>query len=1347
MILNIFCFDSHKIIDKKMSFHFIFKIQNQDFDPLYRSLCLLTANQSISNEQQILQEINEWKNMFSLKWYKKFIINNPVEKLCLIWKLLFNLAGDDNTNISILAFNAIGALLLSISPFDGKSLIKSFSKISGEIPASPSSSIAVISSFAFLLNLISPHLINDFCNSTLVLLHFSSDLKDYIKFLPNLVEKISGPNLDFFRAMLRTILVSFSKNPNLNFVEVVIRLLEKFPKELMDDLFEFIIANDLNKSLLAIGDKILESSLLRNYLSEKQISLIFDEAKNCLNDTTNFSALEYSVGIINVLYRNKMFSSDVEHLINNIWKKEYPGYILKVLLPLTVSFDFVIPKDDDSLRLLCAKIKSFKYFDKKYYQDIINILTQLLVKGGDVFCEIVNYLSLKLNDMISNNIFINNIVYKILKCEDVNWNQIMEIINLIDTNDQFLMNSIIPYYTELCVHQLINGAISPNDKLSEYSRAVSSRFIGENSIGIFINELFKLDFFNIDLSFNALKLLNSLCEIVDISLFKYFIPIFLEITELNDVSCLFQSELFLFLSNFSSNNDYNSSLIDVCFNLLQKYYWSFTGIYLFNIPCNTSEFKPIFTKNTSDISSGKFLQINQLLNPLNNCYKFLKTINHPKIIQISEALVQIFPLQALPVLLSNDMFEINELTISNVLSLFNQSNDLEVLKLCLDLLVKKSIQSLSLIKESITFYLKSNIIKTAPIFYSFFTALYNINDVDAVNSFISIVHSLDYKDKNNIGVMFYSNNFNIWFNDYVHSQLNFLYINDKDESKKEKALNWFKNNQFKDWPVINEEFNNLIKKNIEDNSKEINDFNTLDLDHWKFLLKNQNLFKQEQLEDNIFNSKNIMKNKYFISKPIQYSWNDKLNNNKLDPPSLTPFLSKSIYTYNSEPLLKSFFEFSNINISKESFDEINSHIHSKELRELSQKYSERIFGSNTDSILFDYNSLTNYKSKQLHDLCIKISNTKYINVSKIEDFLSHFDIENLIEKPKRLFYCLRIYSIFIQECNEIKKMLPKQIFERLDLFQNQPAYILKELKSLSFNLTFTSPKKSLKFSIINFLNDFYSIQKLTENILYFPSFSLMQFRLAIKYPNLINPFNFSKESLLSFISSPLCGMELINYLFLYPEKLNNVKDFLDIILDSSNPLFSYSISFLINLIGTLDERILDNYQSFFKSLSKYGYNIYNIIRISTTYFHTLNVFCTNEIKKNEIIINESFVVGSIFENFPSFENTMFLSHNLLSNSYFFDCIFNDLFERIKYPEIYYPSYFIIISQVYKYGNFKMKDSINDKYNNLNDYPFLSRKRSLQFLLEESNFMLGLLCSFLETNDLSIISDISNLLFY
>ena len=59
----------------------------------------------------------------------------------------------------------------------------------------------------------------------------------------------------------------------------------------------------------------------------------------------------------------------------------------------------------------------------------------------------------------------------------------------------------------------------------------------------------------------------------------------------------------------------------------------------------------------------------------------------------------------------------------------------------------------------------------------------------------------------------------------------------------------------------------------------------------------------------------------------------------------------------------------------------------------------------------------------------------------------------------------------------------------------------------------------------------------------------------------------------------------------------------------------------------------------------------------------------------------------------------------------------------------------------------MKDSINDKYNNLNDYPFLSRKRSLQFLLEESNFMLGLLCSFLETNDLSIISDISNLLFY
>lgn len=252
-----------------------------------------------------------------------------------------------------------------------------------------------------------------------------------------------------------------------------------------------------------------------------------------------------------------------------------------------------------------------------------------------------------------------------------------------------------------------------------------------------------------------------------------------------------------------------------------------------------------------------------------------------------------------------------------------------------------------------------------------------------------------------------------------------------------------------------------------------------------------------------------------------------------------------------------------------------------------------------------------------------------------------------------------------------------------------------------------------------------------------PSFYMMTFKYATKYPNLIDDIDLSNPSLLTYTSSPLCGKELINLFVLYPSKLNSNTDILNIILDVSSPLFSESISFLINIFGILDKSTLERYQPFFKKVLLTGYCIENIIRMVSIYFHALYTFSTTENKRNDAFFNECYLIRRIFEKCPTFDNTIYYSLCFLTSTTFFDHVFSDFFEKLKSPSTYFPSFYIIISQIHKSGTPKMKESLYSKYTTFDSFPFLSRKKSLQLLIDDSDFSLGLLFSFLETDDLSL----------
>jgi hypothetical protein len=128
----------------------------------------------------VSQLLFEWKSSFSLRWYQQYY-EKPGASLCDVWGLLFLFVEFPDENVNIAAFNCVGALLVSLSPFCCDVLIETFRASVSQLPVLPNTSITVITTFIFLTHKIGPHRIPRFIEEVPVVHHFGTDMKQFIK--------------------------------------------------------------------------------------------------------------------------------------------------------------------------------------------------------------------------------------------------------------------------------------------------------------------------------------------------------------------------------------------------------------------------------------------------------------------------------------------------------------------------------------------------------------------------------------------------------------------------------------------------------------------------------------------------------------------------------------------------------------------------------------------------------------------------------------------------------------------------------------------------------------------------------------------------------------------------------------------------------------------------------------------------------------------------------------------------------------------------------------------------------------------------------------------------------------
>ena len=135
----------------------------------------------------LIHDLQSFRSHISLRWVDQFYDCDQENCLGYVWLVLFSLANHDEPVVRITSYNVIGALLFSLTPYSPNLMMKSFSNAVIKLKMSSKASIAIIASFLYICNNISPTDLEDFITNTPIMHHFRADTTNFIKYMPRLI--------------------------------------------------------------------------------------------------------------------------------------------------------------------------------------------------------------------------------------------------------------------------------------------------------------------------------------------------------------------------------------------------------------------------------------------------------------------------------------------------------------------------------------------------------------------------------------------------------------------------------------------------------------------------------------------------------------------------------------------------------------------------------------------------------------------------------------------------------------------------------------------------------------------------------------------------------------------------------------------------------------------------------------------------------------------------------------------------------------------------------------------------------------------------------------------------------
>ena len=437
-------------------------------------------------------------------------------------------------------------------------------------------------------------------------------------------------------------------------------------------------------------------------------------------------------------------------------------------------------------------------------EEILSICEPFIDSRDECFISVLTFLAKSMKEKC------HRLFQKLFEKDDYSWVQRIAILNLIDSMDQFKMETFISDYNQKCIDFLIKCALSLQTELSSQSRSVISRFISLNNVEMFRDSILKCDFFNLQITKNIIMLLNVIVNSISPTPLRCFIGIVLELFDFtlsdiisndSDDSAFeginiyppFVSDCFEFLSHYPGLFQYRKSIERICMCKMQEVYYSFTQEKLFfqSMLDNSSQassvnnevvsqasqmshsnrkkaqaasqmlknnVRPILSTITTDVVADASLVRYEFLKPLKNCLQYLVSFQMQSAAYRSVflKLLPIFPKEILPSSVITNCRESNRISFLSpeeiemirpkILRIFNSNRDQFVIARCCEFFYQSNI-----INQQILIQVKNIVentkIKSSSSAFEFFKLIYSVEPENAMNYLKRMLNISDNKDE------------------------------------------------------------------------------------------------------------------------------------------------------------------------------------------------------------------------------------------------------------------------------------------------------------------------------------------------------------------------------------------------------------------------------------------------------------------------------------------------------------------------------------------------------------------------------------------------------------------------
>jgi len=632
-------------------------------DSNYRNLYELKQSSS-DDIQSITYYLGNFRKSLSLSWLKRFVNHEPVASLSHVIRTMFWYCEHEYANVRVTSYGIVGALLVTLTPFDSWLMIKSYGAAITNYPISSRSSIAIINSFVFLSKYVPQVKMQDFLVYMPIIPYLESDVSDFLKYLPNSILDMGGLPFTIHERLLESIFKFCSSTPSSAFTNSIYNLMI-INESLIEKLLPYLDNPNFNISFIHLCTLLFTKNRFFEGFKDEGQEKVFQIALRYISlNPLQFVEFECACVVCSLIIRNIRHKKDISiyrQRIIEVIPEAIPSHYQRLLLLLPISYQDIMNFSEISDSLKSAKISALGNL-VLYYDDGVDVdrIAEYFLKFKDTFndlyCSLVDTLTKCISIFFSKCkcSYHIELIQHLLGKENKNWVHDMSIVGLIEKLPQDKCEHLIPNYIRSSCDTLLRLQISPTKKLSNAALQTICKITSYRFIDYILQQVIGSNWVDDNISSHRFKLLCELSRIFPRADFTDFRRIAFECICFHE-SVYTLANIYSFLKNVEIEV-VPDNVYEISISFIMSSYESYTqsrilvpdSLHIYNeLPQSYIE-----SFDTDIVSNPTFSHL-ALLNPVFECFEFIYRIptnsirDFQTILWMSISLIPIFGKKAI----------------------------------------------------------------------------------------------------------------------------------------------------------------------------------------------------------------------------------------------------------------------------------------------------------------------------------------------------------------------------------------------------------------------------------------------------------------------------------------------------------------------------------------------------------------------------------------------------------------------------------------------------------------------------------------------------------------------------